>query len=69
MALVSFGLLVLLPRLIPALASTDTLATALTLLIAGAAGVAVYFALARLLDLEELRLLGGIVRERLGRRR
>ena len=48
---------------------TGLVAAALTLLIAGGAGVAVYLALARLLDLEELRLLGGIVRERLGRRR
>lgn len=69
MGIVSFGLLSLLPRLIPALASSGTLATALTLLVAGGAGVAVYFALTRLLDLEELRLLGGIIRERFGRSR
>jgi hypothetical protein len=59
---------VLLPRLISALASTATLATALTLLVAGGAGVAAYFTLARLLGVEELRLLGGIIRERLFRR-
>ncbi|HEY7339652.1 MAG TPA: lipid II flippase MurJ [Ktedonobacterales bacterium] len=69
MAIVSFGLLLLLPRLIPAFNSSGTLAAALTLLIAGGAGVAVYFVLARLLDLEELRLLSGIVRARLGRNR
>lgn len=66
MAIVSFGLLSLLPRLIPALDSSGTAATALTLLVAGGAGVAVYFVLARLLGIEELRLLGGIIRERFG---
>jgi hypothetical protein len=68
MGVVCFVLLSLLPRIIPAFAGSGTLASALTLLVAGGAGAAVYFALAWLLGIEELRMLGGIVHARILRR-
>lgn len=67
MGLTCFALATALPRLIPALNESGTAASALILLIAGGAGLAVYFTLARLLGIEELRLLGGVIRSRLGR--
>lgn len=42
---------------------------ALTFLVAGASGTAVYFGLVTLLRVEEVRLVSGIVRKRLGERR
>jgi putative peptidoglycan lipid II flippase len=68
MALVCAGLAALLPRVFPALDGTGTLAAALTLLVAGGAGIAVYVALARLLGVEEVRLLSDLLRARLSRR-
>ena len=68
MGVVCLVLLTLLPQIIPAFAGSGTLASALTLLVAGGMGAAVYFALAWLLGIEELRMLGGIVRARILRR-
>jgi putative peptidoglycan lipid II flippase len=65
MGVVCFVSLTLLPQFMPVFAGSGTLASALTLLVAGGAGAAVYFALAWLLGIEELRMLGGIVRSRI----
>jgi putative peptidoglycan lipid II flippase len=68
MGVVCFVLLTLLPRIMPVFAGSGTLASALTLLVAGGAGAVVYFALAWLFGIEELRMLGGIMRARILRR-
>jgi putative peptidoglycan lipid II flippase len=61
--------LTVLPRISPNIFGlTHTGGEALTFLVAGAAGAAVYFALVSLLGIEELRLIGEMVRRRLGRR-
>lgn len=70
MAAASWALLQLLPHLsAPLFASHHLSGELLTVVIAGGAGAVVYFALAALLRVDEVRLLGGIVRARLGGRR
>lgn len=60
----------LLPSQLPELFGlAHTPGRALTLVVAGALGVAVYFGLVTLLRVEEVRLIGGIVRSRLGGRK
>ena len=60
-----------LPRWQPHLFSIQTSATGelLTILIAGGVGVVAYFALVSALGVQEVRMVGGIVRSKLGRRR
>lgn len=70
MAAVCWGLLFALPRVGGAVfGSHHLLGELLTVVIAGGLGLAAYFALAWLLRLDEVRLLGGILRARLGGRR
>src|SRR5258708_23257829 len=70
MTLTCLALLQALPALAPHVFDSNTAhGHALLLLLAGAAGVAVYFAAAALLRVDELRLIGGIARSRLGRHR
>ncbi len=66
MAAVCWGLLQVLPRLSPSLFSLDHLSgQLLTVLLVGGAGAVVYFTLARLVGVDEVSLLGGILRSRL----
>jgi putative peptidoglycan lipid II flippase len=68
MAGVCSGLLALLPQAAPALFSLQHSAgQLLTVLLVGGAGAGTYFALASWLRVEEVHLLGNIVRSRLGR--
>jgi putative peptidoglycan lipid II flippase len=70
MTLSCLALVQALPALAPRVFDpTTTRGDALLLLAPGLVGVVVYFALAALLRLDEMRLLGGIVRSRLGRSR
>lgn len=70
MAAAGLGVLALLSHLNPRLFTVSTTGgAALLFVLAGGAAVAVYFALAWLLRIPELSLLGGIVRKRLGRAR
>jgi putative peptidoglycan lipid II flippase len=67
MAATCWGLLVALPLLAPGLFTPNHLTgELLTVLVAGGLGGAVYFALAALLRVEEVRMLGGLARARLG---
>ncbi len=64
------GLLQILPTFAPHLFDpTTTRGNALLLLVPGLAGAVVYFAVAALLRIDEVRLLGGLARSRLGRSR
>lgn len=70
MGLTIWGLLVALPRLAPDVFTLDSLhGQALTVLAAGVPATLLYFALITLLGVQEVRMLGGIVRARLGGRR
>jgi putative peptidoglycan lipid II flippase len=70
MALTCIALLQALPAFAPHVFDSNTAhGNALLLLLAGAAGATVYFATATLLRVGELRLIGGILRGRLGRRK
>ncbi|HZU75901.1 MAG TPA: lipid II flippase MurJ [Dehalococcoidia bacterium] len=68
MAVVAWGLVRLLPALSPRLFDLSTArGDALVFLVAGGAASAAYFALLHLLRVEEVHLVAGIVRARLGR--
>ncbi|HEX8981588.1 MAG TPA: lipid II flippase MurJ [Ktedonobacterales bacterium] len=70
MGLTIWGLLLALPRLAPDVFTLDSLhGQALTVLAAGVPATLLYFALITLLGVQEVRMLGGIVRARLGGRR
>ena len=71
MAALCLGGLAYLPRWLPRAFSvqTSTLGELLTILAAGGVGVLAYFILVSLFGVEEVRMIGGIVRSRLGRRR
>lgn len=69
MAVVAGLAVTLLPAHVAAFSLDHSSGQALTLLVAGGLGAVVYFALVALLGVEELRLVGGILRARLGRRR
>jgi putative peptidoglycan lipid II flippase len=67
MAAICWGVLTLLPRAGGALfAPGRLLGELLTVALAGGIGLAAYFALAALLRVEEMRLMGGVLRARLG---
>ena len=69
MAAACWALLQLLPYVsAPLFASHHLTGELLTVVIAGGVGAVVYFALAALLRVDEVRLLGGIARARLGGR-
>ncbi|HEY8324704.1 MAG TPA: lipid II flippase MurJ [Ktedonobacterales bacterium] len=64
------GLLTLLPQVAPAVFTLNGLrGQALTVLAAGIPAALLYFTLVSLLGVQEVRMLGGIIRARLGRRR
>ncbi|MGZ3675332.1 MAG: murein biosynthesis integral membrane protein MurJ, partial [Ktedonobacterales bacterium] len=66
MGVVCVAAVAVLPSQLPGLFSlAHTPGRALTLIVAGALGVAVYFGLVTLLRVEEVRMIGGIVRSRL----
>lgn len=70
MAALCWGLLYVLPRVSPSLFSLDHLTgQLLTVVLVGGAGAVVYVALASWLGVGEVRLLGGILRSKLGRQR
>ncbi|HLJ79856.1 MAG TPA: lipid II flippase MurJ [Ktedonobacterales bacterium] len=71
MAAICLAGLVYLPRWLPHVfaVQTSTLGELLTVLVAGGVGILAYFALVSLLGVEEVRMVGGIVRSRLGGRR
>ncbi len=70
MGLTIWGLLLALPHLAPNVFTLDSLrGQALTVLAAGVPATLLYFALITLLGVQEVRMLGGIIRARLGGRR
>ncbi|HEX8995972.1 MAG TPA: lipid II flippase MurJ [Ktedonobacterales bacterium] len=70
MGAVIWGLLYELPRLAPTVFTLDSLrGQALTVVAAGLPAAVIYFALISLLGVQEIRMLGGILRARLGGRR
>jgi putative peptidoglycan lipid II flippase len=70
MGTVIWGLLIVLPQWQPTLFTLDSLrGQALTVLGAGVPAALLYFALVSLLGVQEIRMLGGIIRARLGGRR
>lgn len=71
MAALCLAGLAYLPRWLPHIFSvqTSTLGELLTILAVGGIGVAAYFALVSALGVEEVRMIGDILRRRLGRRR
>ena len=70
MGAIIWGLLVVLPAWKPAIFTLATLrGQALTVVAVGLPATLVYFALVSLLGVQEVRLLGGIIRSRVGRRR
>jgi putative peptidoglycan lipid II flippase len=67
---VIWGLLALLPLWAPTIFTLDSLrGQALTVVAAGLPATLIYFALVSLLGVQEIRMLGGIIRARLGGRR
>ncbi len=67
---VIWGLLALLPQWAPTVFTLDSLrGQALTVVAAGLPAALIYFALVSLLGVQEIRMLGGIIRARLGGRR
>jgi putative peptidoglycan lipid II flippase len=70
MGAVIWGLLTLLPQWAPTVFTLDSLrGQALTVVAAGLPATLLYFALVSLLGVQEIRMLGGIIRARLGGRR
>ncbi|MGO8948233.1 MAG: murein biosynthesis integral membrane protein MurJ [Ktedonobacterales bacterium] len=70
MTLVCWGLLNLLPSALPHVFNTSKASgQALIFLVAGGAGSVAYFTLVSMLGVEEVRLVGSIIRSRIGRRR
>jgi putative peptidoglycan lipid II flippase len=70
MGAVIWGLLALLPLWAPTIFTLDSLrGQALTVVAAGLPATLIYFALVSLLGVQEIRMLGGIIRARLGGRR
>ncbi len=62
------GLLVLLPRVAPTVFGQATVGSELaTILVITAIGAAIYFGLVTVLGIDEVRILGGLVRRKLGR--
>jgi putative peptidoglycan lipid II flippase len=69
MAVVCWAGVTLLPAHVAAFSLGHASGQALTLLVAGGIGAVLYFGLTSLLGVEEVRLIGGIVKSRLGRGR
>jgi putative peptidoglycan lipid II flippase len=70
MAVLCTGLQSVLPGMLPQVFNTSkTSGQALIFLVAGAAGAVAYFALVTMLGVEEVKLIGSIIRSRLGRSR